>query len=203
DATKTLHLFGTAVYFLPLLGGWIADRWFGRYWTILTISLFYCLGHGTLALFEGSRTGLFAGLALIAIGAGGIKPCVSTFVGDQFAPNQQHLLMKVYGWFYWAINLGAAGGYFIIPWVHQNVNYSWAFGIPGLAMGLATLLFWLGTPHYVRQPPAREQNRARFFPVIWCALKNRKGQRGKFLDGALGHFSQEEVDGVRRVFGVL
>jgi POT family proton-dependent oligopeptide transporter len=51
SATETLHLFGAAVYFLPLLGGWLADRWLGRYWTILSISLFYCLGHGTLALF--------------------------------------------------------------------------------------------------------------------------------------------------------
>src|SRR5271168_1748443 len=81
DATTIQHLFGTAVYFLPLVGGWLADRWLGRYWTILTISLFYCLGHGTLATSEGSKAGLFVGLTLIAIGAGGIKPCVSAFVG--------------------------------------------------------------------------------------------------------------------------
>src|SRR5205814_1999530 len=99
-ATEVLHLFGGAVYFLPLLGGWLADRWLGRYWTILSISLFYCLGHGTLALFEGSRAGLFTGLTLLAIGAGGIKPCVSAFVGDQFGPNQERALTKVYGWFY-------------------------------------------------------------------------------------------------------
>jgi POT family proton-dependent oligopeptide transporter len=205
DATKTLHLFGTAVYFLPLLGGWLADRWFGRYWTILTISLFYCLGHGTLALFEGSRAGLFTGLALIAIGAGGIKPCVSAFVGDQFRADQHHLLTKVYGWFFWSVNLGAAAGYFIIPWVHEKVNYSWAFGIPGLAMGLATLFFWLGTPHYVRQPPSRQQDRPRFFPVIFCAIRNRirGGQRGGFLDGALGRYSRDDVEAVRRVLGIV
>src|SRR5436189_6170566 len=87
-ATQTLHLFGTAVYFLPLLGGWLADRFWGRYSTILSISLFYCLGHGTLALFEGSRAGLVAGLSLLAIGAGGIKPWVSAFVGYPFGPNQ-------------------------------------------------------------------------------------------------------------------
>src|ERR1039457_3846850 len=53
-ATQVLHLFATAVYFLPLLGGWLADRYWGRYWTILSISLFYCLGHATLAMFEGA-----------------------------------------------------------------------------------------------------------------------------------------------------
>jgi POT family proton-dependent oligopeptide transporter len=159
-ATTIQHLFATAVYFLPLAGGWLADRWLGRYWTILTISLFYCLGHGVLAFSEGSRMGLYAGLALIAIGAGGIKPCVSAFVGDQFKPSQHHLLTNIYGWFYWAINLGAAAAFFIIPSIHVHWGYAWAFGVPGLAMGLATFVFWLGRRQYVRQPTARESRRA-------------------------------------------
>lgn len=204
-ATETLHLFGTAVYFLPLLGGWIADRWFGRYWTILVISLFYCLGHGTLAAFEGSRVGLFVGLSLIAIGAGGIKPCVSAFVGDQFRADQQHLLPKIYGWFYWAINLGAAAGFFIIPMVHAKAGYSWAFGIPGIAMGVATLFFWMGTKYYVRQPPARQQKRVRFVPVWWYALchpgRRKAGQN--FLDVALEKFSREEVQTAKAVVSIL
>jgi POT family proton-dependent oligopeptide transporter len=159
SATTVQHLFGTAVYFLPLAGGWLADRWLGRYWTILIISLFYCLGHGTLALFEGSRTGLYVGLGLIAIGAGGIKPCVSAFVGDQFKPSQHHLLTKIYGWFYWAINLGSAAAFFIIPVVRAHLGYAWAFGVPGLAMGLATLIFWLGRKQYIRQPTQQESKR--------------------------------------------
>ncbi|MCL5099036.1 MAG: MFS transporter [Candidatus Omnitrophica bacterium] len=205
-ATEVLHLFGTAVYFLPLLGGWLADRWLGRYWTILSISLFYCLGHGTLAMFEGSQGGLFVGLLLLAIGAGGIKPCVSAFVGDQFRTDQQHLLTKVYGWFYWAINLGAAAAFFIIPTVKIHSGYRWAFGIPGIAMAVATLAFWSGTKYYVRQPPsAREEKRTRFFPVLWYALL-RLGRRkagGKFLDVALERYSLEEVEAARAVVGIL
>jgi POT family proton-dependent oligopeptide transporter len=160
NATTVQHLFATAVYFLPLAGGWLADRWFGRYWTILIISLFYCLGHATLALFEGSLSGLYVGLALIAIGAGGIKPCVSAFVGDQFKPSQHHLLTKIYGWFYWTINLGAAAAFAIIPLVHVHWGYSWAFGLPGVAMGLATFIFWLGRRQYVRQLTQRESKRS-------------------------------------------
>src|SRR5438105_4926019 len=174
---EVAHLFATAVYFLPLFGGWLADRWLGRYWTILSISLFYCLGHGTLALFEGSRAGLYTGLALIAIGAGGIKPCVSAFVGDQFGPNQERALTKAYGWFYWAINVGAAAAFFIIPRIHENWGYSWAFGVPGISMGVATLIFWLGTKYYVRQPPMREENRLRFFPVVWHGLAHWKEKK--------------------------
>jgi POT family proton-dependent oligopeptide transporter len=204
-ATQVLHLFATAVYFLPLLGGWLADRYWGRYWTILSISLFYCLGHATLAMFEGSRAGLFAGLTLLAIGAGGIKPCVSAFVGDQFGPNQDRVLRKVYGWFYWAINLGAAFGFFVIPMVRNKAGYGWAFGVPGIFMGLATLIFWLGTKQYVRQPPQRADRGAGFWTVVWFALRHR-GERKSgrhFLDAALARFSSEEVQSARAVAGIL
>ena len=204
-ATQVLHLFGTAVYFLPLLGGWLADRFWGRYWTILSISLFYCLGHGTLALFEGSRAGLLAGLALLAIGAGGLKPCVSAFVGDQFGPNQDRALTKVYGWFYWAINLGAAFGYFVIPLVRNHAGYGWAFGVPGIFMGLATLIFWLGTKHYVRQPPQRAHKGAGFWSVAWYALTHRRERKagGRFFDAALPRFAPEEVQGAQAVAGIV
>lgn len=204
-ATEVAHLFKMAVYFLPLAGGWLADRWLGRYWTILSISLFYCLGHGVLAVFEGSRLGLYAGLVLIAVGAGGIKPCVSAFVGDQFGPNQQHLLPKVYGLFYWAINLGAFLAFALIPLIRDHGGYSWAFGVPGIFMAVATLLFWLGTRHYVRQPPARETKQAGFLPVVWFALRNRRRRQPgqSFLDSALLRFRREEVNGARAVLRIL
>src|SRR4051812_29523006 len=204
-ATETLHLFGTAVYFLPLLGGWLADRFWGRYWTILSISLFYCLGHGTLALFEGSRAGVLIGLSLLAIGAGGIKPCVSAFVGDQFGPNQDLALRKVYGWFYWAINLGAAAGFFIIPIIRRHAGYSWAFGVPGIFMALATVIFWLGTKQYVRKPPERAHNGAGFCRVIGYVLAHRRERKaGESLwTVANGRFTAEEVNAARAVFGIL
>ncbi|MGA2749474.1 MAG: MFS transporter [Verrucomicrobiota bacterium] len=154
-ATEVLHYFGTAVYFLPLFGGWLADRYLGRFRTILSISLFYCLGHGCMAAFGGTRGGLVCGLALLAVGAGGIKPCVSAFVGDQFLRQDDRALTKVYTWFYWAINLGAAFAFFVIPIVRREAGYSWAFGVPGIFMALATVIFWLGRKQYLRQAPSR------------------------------------------------
>jgi proton-dependent oligopeptide transporter, POT family len=159
-ATEVVHLFATAVYFLPLAGGWLADRFLGRYTTILSLSLFYCLGHGALALFEGNLWGIYLGLALIAIGAGGIKPCVSAFVGDQFREDDEDKLRKVYGLFYWSINLGGFFGFLVIPWVRDVRGYSWAFAVPGIFMGLATLIFWAGRRGYVIRPPARSQQPA-------------------------------------------
>ena len=98
-ATEVMHLFMAVCYLLPLLGAYIADRFWGRYKTILYLSLFYCIGHGTLAAFEKHEWGLYTGLGLIALGSGGIKPCISAFVGDQFGSDQKSLLSKVYGLF--------------------------------------------------------------------------------------------------------
>ena len=154
-ATEIVHLFATAVYFLPILGGWLADRWLGRYRTILSLSLFYCLGHGALALYEGKLWGIYLGLGLIALGAGGIKPCVSAFVGDQFPNQEEESLRKVYGLFYWSINIGAFFGFMIIPRFRDAAGYSWAFALPGIFMGIATLVFWLGRRRYIMAPPAR------------------------------------------------
>jgi POT family proton-dependent oligopeptide transporter len=202
---EVVHIFATAVYFLPLFGGLLADRWLGRYWTILSISLFYCLGHGCLALFEGNLMGVYAGLAFIAIGAGGIKPCVSAFVGDQFTKHQDGLLTKVYGWFYWSINLGACFGFALIPVLREKLGYRWAFGVPGIFMALATLIFWLGRKHYVRQPPSGRVGGGGLFGVFWYALTHvRERKPGQsFLDTALGRYRPEEVEGVKAVGGIL
>src|SRR5881397_921008 len=83
-AKEVFHTFVLGVYFFPLLGGWLADRVLGKYRTILYLSLAYCAGHACLAIFESNRAGFFTGLFLIALGSGGIKPCVAAFVGDQF-----------------------------------------------------------------------------------------------------------------------
>ncbi len=205
EAKAEVHLFKMAVYFLPLIGGWLADKWLGRYWTILSLSLFYCLGHGVLAICEGSRMGLYAGLVLIAIGAGGIKPCVSAFVGDQFGPHQQGLLPNIYGLFYWAINLGAFFGFALIPLLRDHVGYRWAFGVPGIFMGLATLLFWFGSRHYRQVPPRRETKQAGWLVVIWSALRH-SGERKlgqSFLDNELARFTREEVAGAKAVLRIV
>ena len=202
---EVVHLFATAVYFLPLFGAWLADRWLGRYWTILSISLFYCAGHGALALVGDTLPGVYLGLTLIAIGAGGIKPCVSAFVGDQFGEGNEKGLTRVYGWFYWSINFGATFGFAFIPMLRDKFGYGWAFGVPGIFMGIATIIFWLGRNKYLRQPPARTAHQAGVMSVICFALLNQKlRQRGqKWLDVARQEFSAEEVNDVRAVLRIV
>ena len=133
-ATETMHLWSAAVYALPLIGAIISDRLLGKYRTILYFSLVYCGGHLALGLND-TRTGLATGLALIALGAGGIKPCVSANVGDQFGVANQHLLTKVFGAFYFAINLGAFASSLITPVLLEQYGPHAAFGLPGVLMG--------------------------------------------------------------------
>src|SRR5690606_34176780 len=100
-AKDVFHTFVIGVYFFPLLGGWLSDRFFGKYNTVLWLSLVYVAGHACLALFEDNRTGFYTGLFLIALGSGGIKPLVSAFVGDQFDQSNKSLAKIVYDAFYW------------------------------------------------------------------------------------------------------
>lgn len=149
-STMIGHLFTMGVYFMPLLGAWIADKYWGRYWTIVVMSLFYVAGNAVLALTVGSQVGLILGLSLIAFGSGGIKPCVSSFMGEQFSKDQSHFIARAFGMFYWAINFGSFFAFLLIPVIKNAIGYAWAFGIPGITMGLATLIFVAGTASYKR-----------------------------------------------------
>jgi len=200
-AKATFHLFVFGVYFTPLLGGFLADRYLGKYQTILYISLIYCAGHACLALFPDDRTGFYAGLALIALGSGGIKPCVSALVGDQFTADNKHLVNKVFAVFYWSINLGSFFASLLIPKTLRLFGPAVAFGIPGVLMAIATFVFWLGRDHYVKVPPARSDPHS-FNAVMRSAWRNRR-QGGKFLDRARAEQPAEAVEGVKAVFRVL
>lgn len=210
-ATNIIHLFTFVNYFMPLLGAWVSDRHWGRYRTILWISLSYCVGHGVLALsdaFPGvtAKTWcLGVGLGLIAFGSGGIKPCVSAFMGDQFGPDSKHLLPKAYAAFYWCINLGSTAALLSIPWIHKHYGYSWAFGVPGIAMALATFVFWLGTRHYVMVPPSARTRTAGFFAVFRHAFQQRRTRAAGegFWDPARSAFKDAEVDAARSVAPIL
>jgi POT family proton-dependent oligopeptide transporter len=209
DSTEIIHLFITANYFMPLIGGWLSDKILGRYNTILWVSLFYCAGHGVLACsdFTGGVQGkmwcLFIGLALIAFGSGGIKPCVSAFVGDQFKPEQAHLLQKAYGAFYWSINLGSFFSFLVIPYVKNHHGYSAAFLVPGILMAIATFIFWLGRKQYLRVPPTRETKQAGFFKVSWYALTSKRQPGQSFWDTARARFTEQEVDAAKSVAPIL
>lgn len=171
-AKDIFHTFVIGVYFFPLLGGWISDRFFGKYNTVFWLSLVYVAGHACLALFEDNRTGFYTGLFLIALGSGGIKPLVSAFVGDQFDRSNKSLAKIVYDAFYWTINFGSFFASLLMPIFLRNYGPSIAFGIPGILMAIATLVFWLGRHKYVHVPPA-PPNPDSFLRVVRTALMSQ------------------------------
>lgn len=170
EAKEVFHTFVIGVYFFPLLGGWLADRFFGKYPTIFWLSLVYCAGHACLAIFENNIRGFYFGLFLISLGSGGIKPLVTSFVGDQFDKSNRSLAQKVYDAFYWIINFGSFFASLLMPVILKQFGASVAFGLPGLLMALATLILWSGRKKYVHQPP-QGRNPHGFLKVVGTALK--------------------------------
>ncbi len=179
-AKEIFHTFVIGVYFFPLIGGWISDRFFGKYNTIFWLSVVYVIGHGFLAVFEDNRTGFYAGLLLIAIGSGGIKPLVSAFVGDQFDQTNKAKAKIVYDAFYWTINFGSFFASLLMPWFLKSYGPSIAFGIPGLLMLIALIIFWAGRNKYVRMQPTPPDPNG-FMNVVRTALAAPGGSAGMVL----------------------
>ena len=168
-ATDVFHTFVIGVYFFPLLGGWLSDRWFGKYRTILAFSVIYAAGQGCLALFVDSEPGFYTGLALIALGSGGIKPLVASFVGDQFDARSKDRAKVVFDAFYWSINFGSFFASILMPIFLRQLGPRVAFGVPGSLMVVATFVFWLGRKRYVMVQPAPPDPHS-FLRVVRTAL---------------------------------
>ncbi|MDQ3117785.1 MAG: POT family MFS transporter [Verrucomicrobiota bacterium] len=162
EARGWVSVFIGSIYGLSILGAVLAEGFLGKYRTIFYLSIVYCLGHLALAFMDtpwglslGQRWVLAIGLTLIAFGGGGIKPCVSANVGDQFGESNKHLLSKVFGWFYFSINAGSFVATLLCPFLLADPRFGapWAFGIPGVAMFIATVFFWAGRKRFVHIPP--------------------------------------------------
>jgi proton-dependent oligopeptide transporter, POT family len=152
EANQWYHWFLASNYFFPALGAIVSDAFWGKYRTIITLSLVYCVGCLVLAMDQ-TRLGLFVGLGLIALGAGGIKPCVSAHVGDQFGAGNSHLVSRAFGWFYFSVNFGSFFSILLIPWLLEHYSARVAFSVPAVLMLLATWVFWLGRYKFAHIPP--------------------------------------------------
>ncbi len=202
----TVHLFVAIVYLTPLVGAWIADNLLGRYKTILSISLLYCIGHGVLALadlfpdVESRRMVLYTGLIIIGLGAGGIKPCVAAFLGDQITDQSPKMMTRAYNVFYWSINLGSLFSFIVVPFVKDSYGWSWAFAIPGIFMALSTFCFWGGRKHYVMHPPTK-QSKGSNRSSLWKVLLHSIFKGG--WNSAIKTFGGSPVKDLRQVLNIL
>ncbi len=153
EATTFHSLFKSGAYFFPLFGAIVSDVFWGKFRTIMSFSLAYAVGCAIVALVPGEM-GLFGGLFLVAFGTGGIKPCVSANVGDQFTSKNEHLIERAFSYFYLAINAGSSISIYFCPVLLEKSGRALAFGMPAAAMFVATGAFWWGRRKFTVVPPA-------------------------------------------------
>jgi solute carrier family 15 oligopeptide transporter 1 len=167
SATLIYHGFTTLVYFCCVFGAIIADSWWGKFKTILILSCVYVSGSTLIALasiepWNWPKTELtMVALFLIALGSGGIKPCVAAFGGEQFTlPQQAKLVAYFFSAFYFSINSGSLISMLITPIFRQDIEclgmndcYPLAFGVPAVLMLTSIILFLCGKVLYKIFPP--------------------------------------------------
>ncbi|CAK8565881.1 unnamed protein product [Lathyrus sativus] len=174
-ASKNVSNWSGTCYITPLIGAFVADSYLGRYWTIASFSIIYVIGM-TLLTLSASVSGIkptcqgkenchatdlqsvvcFVALYLIALGTGGIKPCVSSYGADQFDDadeKEKEHKSSFFNWFYFSINIGALIASSLLVWIQDNVGWGWGFGIPAVAMAIAVVSFFSGTKLYRNQKP--------------------------------------------------
>ncbi|WP_246173714.1 peptide MFS transporter [Limnoglobus roseus] len=157
DAGTYMSLFIAACYFFPLIGGWVADNFLGKYWTIVLFSVPYVAAQFLVGIED--KALVFGSLLLLAMGSGVIKPNISTLMGltyDQQRPGQDQLRTSAFSWFYMAINIGAFLSQVAMPYLRTTYSYQTAFLFPAGLMSLALMIFAAGKRFYATESITRK-----------------------------------------------
>lgn len=219
-ATVIYHAFTMFAYFTPLFGGMIADSLLGKFRTIFYLSVVYVVGNVVLSLGATPPLGLpdvafsMIGLVLIAIGTGGIKPCVSAFGGDQFQlPQQEVQLAGFFSIFYAAINSGSLISTFITPIFRKDIKcfgddtcYPLAFGVPAVLMLVALIVFLAGSFMYKKRKPTGNVITQVFKTVGHAISRKRKSKGDKrehWLDYADDKYGKRNIEDVKILLQIL
>ncbi|HEV2561240.1 MAG TPA: peptide MFS transporter [Rhizomicrobium sp.] len=128
--------YTSLVYFTPLVGGYLADRYFGRRYTVIVGGLLMAVGHFLMA-FENY---FYFALLFLILGNGAFKPNISTQVGGLYKPGD-HRIDRAYSIFYFGINLGAFIGQNICGAFGEQKMWSYGFGAAGVGMLIGTLIY--------------------------------------------------------------
>nr|XP_057907034.1 solute carrier family 15 member 1b [Doryrhamphus excisus] len=233
-ATTIYHTFVALCYLTPILGAIVADSWLGKFKTIVYLSIVYALGQVVLAvsaihdITDANRDGTpddltfhivlaMVGLLLIALGTGGIKPCVSAFGGDQFEDDQEKQRSTFFSIFYLSINAGSLLSTVITPilraqecGIHsQQKCYPLAFGVPAALMVVALIVFIVGSGMYNKTAP-QGNIIVKVSKCIWFAISNRFRHRGSqypkrahWMDWAEEKYDKLLIAQVKMVLKVL
>ncbi|KAF1624947.1 Solute carrier family 15 member 1, partial [Eudyptes chrysocome] len=233
-STAIYHTFVALCYLTPILGALIADSWLGKFKTIVSLSIVYTIGQAVMSvssindLTDHNRDGSpdnvsvhialsMTGLILIALGTGGIKPCVSAFGGDQFEDDQEKQRTRFFSIFYLSINAGSLLSTIITPilraqecGIHSKQRcYPLAFGVPAALMAVALVVFIVGSRMYKKVQP-QGNIMTQVAKCIGFAIKNRFRHRSKefpkrehWLDWASEKYDKRLIAQTKMVLKVL
>lgn len=166
DALALYGWYTMMVYVMGIPGGIIADRWLGQKKTVLIGGLILCAGHGVLAIQN--LTAFYAGLVLIVIGVGGLKPNISTIVGGLYQAGDPRR-DRGFTIFYIGINLGAFLSSLIVPVVANYYGWHYGFGLAGIGMLLGQVVFVWGQKYLIGigdyKPPVKIEGSNRNQPL--------------------------------------
>lgn len=140
EATAIYGLYTGSVYFLPLIGGWIADRFIGAKRATLIGGVIIALGHFALAV--PSMTFFYLGLVLVAVGTGFLKSNISAMVGDLYRADDARR-DGGFAIFYMGINLGAFAAP-LITGALAAYNWHWGFAAAGVGMVAGLIQYVIG-----------------------------------------------------------
>ena len=140
-ATAIYGLYTSSVYLSGLPGGWVADRILGHRRSVFVGGVIIAAGHFSMAL--GSSITFYAGLVLIVIGTGLLKPNVSAIVGDLYPEGGQRRDAG-FSIFYSGINTGAFLGPIICGYLGETINWHLGFAAAGVGMVLGLIQYRLG-----------------------------------------------------------
>ncbi|XP_016364322.1 solute carrier family 15 member 1-like [Sinocyclocheilus rhinocerous] len=233
-STTIYHTFVALCYLTPILGAIIADSWLGKFKTIVYLSVVYTIGQVIMAISaihditDANRDGTpdnmtfhtamsMLGLILIALGTGGIKPCVAAFGGDQFEEHQEKQRSSFFSIFYLSINAGSLLSTLITPILRaqecgiysKQSCFPLAFGVPAALMVVALIVFIAGHSMYIMESP-KGNILLRVMKCIGFAVKNRFNHRSKqhpkrehWMDWAEEKYDKLLIAQVKMVLKVL
>ncbi|KAI7755329.1 hypothetical protein M8C21_034000 [Ambrosia artemisiifolia] len=196
SAATNVNLWHGVSALFPIVGGFVADSYFGRFKTIVFSSLTYLLVGLVLLVISAEAIPLkhrlvpfFVALYVINIGEGGHRPCIQTFAADQFDDEEKAAKSSFFNWWYLGIVIGATTSILVVVTVQDNIGYGWGFAIPAIVVALALGVFLYGKSTYRRQVPIGSPF-TKVGQVIVAAFRKRR----LLLENGWGMFNVEKQE---------
>ncbi|CAN0901539.1 Protein NRT1/ PTR FAMILY 1.1 [Linum grandiflorum] len=187
-SANVLFLWGALSNFTPIFGAFASDSYLGRFriialGTLITLFPPPCRLNGGPSKYcqpadGGQLTLLFTSFVLMAIGAGGIRPCSLAFGADQLnnpsSPNNERTLQTFFSWYYASVGISIIISALLIVAIQDKFGWVIGFGVPVVLMFISAVLFLCGYKLYIRVPG--DSSLLSSFGQVVAAAWNRRGE---------------------------